>query len=36
MEDMRLLLKKAVAETLSDENREQCQRIVDAVCAALD
>lgn len=36
MEDLRLLLKKAVEERLSEEHRDQANSIVDAVCDALD
>jgi len=36
MEDLRLLLKKAVEEQLSEEHREQANSIVDVVCNALD
>ena len=36
MEDMRLLLKKAVEEGISEEHRDQANRLVDAVCDAFD
>ena len=36
MEDLRLLLKIAVEGGLSEEHRDQANRIVDAVCDALD
>ncbi len=36
MEDLRLLLKKAVEEGFSEEHRDQANSIVDAVCDALD
>ena len=36
MEDLRLLLKKAVEEGISEEHRDQANRLVDAVCDAFD
>ena len=36
MEDLRLLLKKAVEDRLSEEHRDQANRLVDAVCDAFD